>query len=85
MGLILERSPSADFGDGTASLALEWIWNDQHSKDWAFETSADLDDRMVQRFALASLFYSTNGLGEDWLDPNEHEYEWKMNTILCSQ
>jgi hypothetical protein len=48
MGLILERSPSADFGDGTASLALEWIWNDQHSKDWELETGADLDDRMVQ-------------------------------------
>ena len=87
--LIKKRNPFTDFS--ATSEAFEWTWKDAYTDTW--ETLADnddLDDRMVQRFSLASLFYSTNGLTwsdearDGWLDSNKAACEWNMNDISCA-
>jgi hypothetical protein len=50
-----------------------------------------LEDRIVQRFALATFYYSTNGdtwsdgAIDGWLDKEEHECKWNSNQIGCLQ
>ena len=89
MSLITERSPSTDFS--TASQALEWTWTDEYSEGWELlENNDDFDDRMVQRFGLASLFYITKGFKwidgyrDGWLDSKKPACDWNMNDISCA-
>ena len=76
--LIQSRSPTTSFVSSTSaqSRALEWMISDPY-------TLALEDDRLVQRFALATLWHSTNGAtwstrdtGDiGWLEPM-HECDW---------
>ncbi|KAI2505202.1 hypothetical protein MHU86_9198 [Fragilaria crotonensis] len=80
--LIQDASPSTSIVDDTASpptLALEWMASDP--------VSATLDDNaFVQRFAVVTLYYSTNGSDwtsqpdPPWLSPVD-ECEW--GGIVC--
>jgi len=55
--------------------AYEWILQDPNLEDLS-------DGRVLQRFALATLFYSTNGASgewfsdDNWIAHNVHECEW---------
>lgn len=65
-------------------IELELVSGDLRSSSWRPE------DRIVQRFAMATLYYSTNvdtwidGAGDGWFDKDEHECDWGMNDIYCS-
>jgi hypothetical protein len=91
MSLISERSPSTNLSSSTHNPAFEWIWKDAHSFEWDLEASDILDDRLMQRFALASLYYSTSGDewtnsdGDQWLDTNQDECKWSTDGIKCSK
>jgi hypothetical protein len=62
ISLIQSRSSSTSFSNSFSpqSQALDWILSDPSSSGDIFE------DRLVQRFALAALYYSTNG--EEWIN-----------------
>jgi hypothetical protein len=94
--LITGRSPSTDFlVAGPASFALDWIVTDTFSLEWEVGHDTAWDDRMVQRFALASLYYSLDIASEhwwihpealgngSWLNKTKHECGWNMNEIKC--
>jgi hypothetical protein len=56
------------------SLALEWLQGDSNLNTYSFT-------RKLQRFALATFFYSTKGMDawiqkDDWLSYTEHECNW---------
>ncbi|CAB9507761.1 Leucine Rich Repeat [Seminavis robusta] len=56
--------------------ALQWLQN-EHSP----ELLANLtDERLIQRFSLATLFYATNGdlwmIRSRWMSPTVHECDW---------
>ena len=78
--LIQSRSPTTSFVNSTSaqSQALEWMLSDPYT------LTLGQDDRLVQRFALVTLWYSTNGAiwstddttySVGWLAP-VHECEW---------
>jgi hypothetical protein len=87
MSLIQSRNPSTTFTDSSSppNKALDWILSDPFSSD---ELS---DDRLVQRFALATLYYSTDGA--NWINvggwlTSTNECDWGGSgglQILCSQ
>jgi hypothetical protein len=82
ISLIQLRSSSTNFSDSSPqSQALDWILSD------LFSSSDGLsEDRLVQRFALATLYYSTNGTNWDhvgWLN-STNECLWDRNDIVCS-
>ena len=55
--LIQSRSPTTSFVNSTSaqSQALEWMLSDPYT------LTLEQDDRLVQPFALVTLWYSTNG------------------------
>lgn len=59
------------------SKALQWL-EDNHSTD-SVTTNSTTRDRLLQRFALATFYYATNGFGWQfnryWLS-DAHECEW---------
>lgn len=64
--LLVDNSPQ--------SLALSWLQSDPNLGSYTLE-------RKLQRFALAAIFYATNGTdawyGQDyWLDYDTHECNW---------
>jgi Leucine-rich repeat (LRR) protein len=79
--LLLSRSPFTSFSDPISpeSRALAWMLSDNYTLSESLS-----DNRLIQRFALATLWYSTNGettwdhggwlqsINEcDWNDPND--------------
>jgi Leucine-rich repeat (LRR) protein len=85
ISLIQSRSTSTSFPDfPSQSQALDWILSDPYSSDgnqWLLS-----DDRLVQRFALATLYYSTSGVNWDhvgWLEFN-NECLWGRNDVICA-
>ncbi|CAB9531339.1 Leucine Rich Repeat (Partial), partial [Seminavis robusta] len=74
------RAVIGDDGDSAMpspqSQALEWTLQDP-----SLETYLQDHQRFLQRFALATFYYSTNGNvsrgnNEKWLDYNHHECHW---------
>jgi len=69
IALIQSRLPSTTFDnpESAQSQALEWVLNDELSK------SGISADQIVQRFALATLYFSTDGTfwsgSTKWLEP----------------
>jgi Leucine-rich repeat (LRR) protein len=87
--LITERSNLTDVS--FENPAFSWIYDDKKSMDWPSMADKHLDNRMLQRFALASLYYSMNGDdwtnhdGGQWLeDSNSEECKWNSDDIDCS-
>ena len=86
MLLIQSRNPSTTFTDSSSpqNKALDWILSDPFSSDGLPE------DRLVQRFALATLYYSTDGAnywrnGGGWLtSTNECDWDGDDRQFLCS-
>lgn len=73
--LIQSRSPYTVFWDSSLSpqdQALAWLLKDSYSQQIS-------DDRLTQRFALATLWYSTNG--EEW----DHPTGWLGASDECSE
>ena len=84
IALIQSRSAATTFSNSVSpqNKALDWILSDTYS-------SVGLsDDRLVQRFALATLYYSTDGgnwsNGGGWLN-STNECDWDSNDFECSQ
>ena len=83
---IQSKSASTSFSNSTPQTqALEWILADKYSSEGLS------DYRLLQRFALATLYYSTNGTewrnGGGWLEPT-NECEWggsEDHQFGCSQ
>jgi hypothetical protein len=75
ISLIRSRSPSTSFSNASSpqTQALDWISTDPYS---SYELS---DDRLVQRFALATFYCSTNG--DDWSDHDARQ--WLNSTNEC--
>jgi Leucine-rich repeat (LRR) protein len=87
--LIKERSNLTDVS--FKNPAFYWIFYDNFSREWPSQADKDLDDRMLQRFALVSLYYSTYGDnwtnhdGGQWLeDSDSDECKWNSDDIVCS-
>ena len=84
ISVIQSRSASTTFSNSTSpqNQALDWILSDTYSYDGLS------DDRLVQRFALATLYYSTDGGNWDhggWLE-SINECDWNSQDFnLCSQ
>ena len=83
ISLIQSRSASTSFSDSSSpqSQSLDWILSDPFSLDGLS------DDRFVQRFALATLWYSTNGTTWDhdgWVE-SKNECDWGSDGFVCSQ
>ena len=82
--LIQSRSASTTFTNSSSpqSQSLDWILSDP------FSSGGLSDDRLVQRFALATLYYSTNGTYWDhdgWLN-STNECDWDSQDFnSCSQ
>jgi len=84
--LIQARSASTSFSDSSSpqSQSLDWILSDPFSSDGLSE------DRLVQRFAMATLYYSTNGNNWDhggWVE-SKNECDWDNDNDgvrRCSQ
>mmetsp|Transcript_17305 Transcript_17305/g.26205 ORF Transcript_17305/g.26205 Transcript_17305/m.26205 type:complete len:367 (-) Transcript_17305:94-1194(-) len=90
--LISQHSPSTSFHhrDTPAGLAFEWMLNSTtsssnnnsttNSTEDTIDISTMSDDRLLQRFALVTLWFSTNGDQWDhrgtWLSPDQHECSW---------
>ncbi|CAB9501351.1 Leucine Rich Repeat [Seminavis robusta] len=59
--------------DTPQSMALEWLQTNPDLGQYSFQ-------RKLQRYAMATIFYSTNGTdwfeNDDWLDPGVHECDW---------
>ena len=74
IALIQLRSPSTTFPNSVSpqNQALNWILSDTYS------SGGLSDDRLVQQFALATLYYSTNG--GQWMN---HDGEWLKSTNEC--
>uniref|UniRef100_A0A7S1VC73 Leucine-rich repeat-containing N-terminal plant-type domain-containing protein n=1 Tax=Grammatophora oceanica TaxID=210454 RepID=A0A7S1VC73_9STRA len=78
IGLIQSRMPSILFDDKAGSpqrRAMDWMLQDSFSL-----SHSDDHDRMVQRFALAVLFFATNG-PYTWITPSSG---WLDNSDLSS-
>ena len=83
---IQSKSALTSFSNSTPQRqALEWILTDTYSSEGLS------DYRLLQRFALATLYYSTNGTewrnGGGWLEPT-NECEWggsEDHQFGCSQ
>ncbi|CAB9507786.1 Leucine Rich Repeat [Seminavis robusta] len=60
--------------DSPQAMAFEWLLEEIDS------LKSLLDGRIIQRFALATLFYSTNGenwaMNANWLNHSIHECDW---------
>jgi Leucine-rich repeat (LRR) protein len=85
IALIQSRSASTTFFNSVSpqNKALDWILSDTYS------SGGLSDDRLVQRFALATLYSSMNGgnwsNGGGWLN-STHECEWGRGVQFgCSQ
>ena len=83
ISLIQSRSASTTFTNSSSpqSQSLDWILSDPFSSDGLS------DDRLVQRFALATLYYSMDGDNWDrggWLE-SKNECAWNDNDFICSQ
>ena len=78
IALIHSRSSSTSFSDLSSpqSQALDWILADLYSSDGLS------DDRLVQRFALATVSFTSDVI----LDPLEplNECDWYGNSLHCS-
>ena len=85
ISLIQSRIASTSFSNASSpqNQALDWILTDPYS---SYELS---DDRLVQRFALATFYYSTDGDEwtnhdvDQWLN-STNECLWDANNIFCS-
>uniref|UniRef100_A0A7S1YD40 Disease resistance R13L4/SHOC-2-like LRR domain-containing protein n=2 Tax=Grammatophora oceanica TaxID=210454 RepID=A0A7S1YD40_9STRA len=71
--------PSVSFEDSTSPQrqALDWMLGDSYSLE---ELKNDGDDRIVQRFALAVFYYSTNG-PTSW--DLENRDGWLLSSTEC--
>ena len=81
--LIQSGSPSTTFSNyfSPQNKALDWILSDTYSSDGLS------DDRLLQRFSLATLYYSTNGGNRShggWLE-SKNECDWDSQDLICSQ
>jgi Leucine-rich repeat (LRR) protein len=75
ISLIQSRSVSTTFSNTSSpqSHALDWILTDPYSSDGLSE------DRLLQRFALATFYHSTNG--DEW--SNREVGQWLNSTNEC--
>jgi hypothetical protein len=76
MALFQSVSPNTEFTNSSSpqSLALQWMLSDEYAK-----SSNLTDEFLIQRFVLATMWYSTDGPnwlpGHIWLGPNP-EHGW---------
>ena len=83
ISLIQSRSASTSFTNSSSpqSQSLDWVLSD------AFSSDGLSDDRLVQRFALATLYYSTNGTYWDhdgWLNSTNECDGHDSDDVRCS-
>ena len=85
ISLIQSRSASTSFADSSSpqSQSLSWILSDPFSSDGLS------DNRLMQRFSLATLYYSMNGINwnhDGWLNStNECDWGDSDREFHCSQ
>lgn len=80
--LILAVSPDANIDDSPQNLALEWMI----SSAGIFRGLSD--ERLLQIYALTTLWYSTNGNttwthNDGWLDAEMNECSWGGGDVTC--
>jgi len=75
---VLQNDPTSP-----QALAMEWLVRDPNYSriDNTTTTIIIMNNRLVQRFVLATLYYSTDGMNswthqDRWLDYETHECEW---------
>ncbi|KAL3907635.1 MAG: hypothetical protein SGILL_008791 [Bacillariaceae sp.] len=60
--------------------AIQWLYSDKVTDDLFERHDPSTPDRLLQRFALAVFYYSTNGdywaRNDHWLSSDKHECEW---------
>jgi hypothetical protein len=81
--LIQSRIASISFSNSSSpqSQALDWILADPYSSENGLS-----EDRLVQRFAMATFWYSTNSICKMsgvWLN-STNECVWDLHAIFCS-
>jgi len=76
MSLLIPNSPQ--------SMAYDWLFGDPSIEEYSLQ-------RKLQRFVLATVYYSTNGeewsKQDNWMSYNHHECEWYSDLpmgIVCS-
>ncbi|CAB9511129.1 Leucine Rich Repeat [Seminavis robusta] len=59
--------------------AFQWLWDDIEQGDYLYDSSEE-EGQMIQRFALATLYFATNGdlwtTNSNWLNHSVHECDW---------
>jgi hypothetical protein len=85
----------AEYPDDTTSPQYEaYMWlNDTLLGNETTPDSPFGEDQLLQVFALATLYYATNGDGwitsENWLSPSEHVCNWELgvfsNRTICNE
>ena len=73
------RELEKDDKDSPQAKALEWLLGDKALMTYS-------DERVLQRFVLAVLYYATNGerwIRQDkWMSHEHHECEWEFSTFF---